>query len=71
MSTPATVRVRLNGDEREVTAGTLLDLLARLERDPRLVAIERNGEIVPRDRFGEVTIAAGDRLEIMQFVQGG
>lgn len=72
MSGPTpTLRVRLNGDEREVPAGTLLDLLAHLERDPRLVAIERNGDIVPRARFGEVALAAGDRLEIVQFVQGG
>lgn len=55
----------------QFTDGTLLDLLAELERDPRTVAIERNGEIVPRSRFGEQLLGAGDRLEIVQFVQGG
>jgi thiamine biosynthesis protein ThiS len=68
---PATLTVRLNGDAREVPAGTVLELLVHLHRDPRLVAVERNGEIVPRARFGDVAIAAGDRIEVVQFVQGG
>jgi sulfur carrier protein len=35
------------------------------------VAVERNGEIVPRSRHGEVLVAAGDRLEIVVAVGGG
>jgi thiamine biosynthesis protein ThiS len=65
------LRVRLNGEDRQVAPGTVLDLLAALARDPRLVAVERNGEIVPRAEYGAVALAAGDRLEIVQFVQGG
>jgi len=64
--------IRLNGEPHRVPAGgTLLDLLAGLGRDPRAVAVERNGDIVPRGRFAETPVAAGDRLEIVHFVQGG
>ena len=67
-----TVEIRLNGEARDVAEGaTLLALLESLGREPRLVAIEHNGGIVPRARFGEVVVRAGDRIEIVQFVQGG
>jgi len=62
----------VNGEARQVAAGaTVLDLLAELGRDPRTVAVERNGEIVRRAVYGETVLAAGDRLEVVHFVQGG
>jgi thiamine biosynthesis protein ThiS len=71
-TTTASVSVTLNGEPRDVPAGsTVLDLLAALSRDPRTVAVERNGDILPRARFGETPLAAGDRLEVVHFVQGG
>ena len=66
------IDVILNGAAERSPAGlTLSGLLERLERDPRTVAIELNGEIIPRGSFGEQLLAPGDRLEIVQFVQGG
>lgn len=66
------LEIRLNGEAHQVPEGTtLLGLLQRLGREPRLVAIEHNGAIVARARFEEVTLCAGDRVEIVQFVQGG
>ena len=35
------------------------------------IAVERNGEIVPRNRYGETLLADGDVLEIVSFVGGG
>lgn len=62
----------LNGEPAAVDPGaTLLDLLAGLGRDPRTVAVERNGAIVPRAHFGETRLEAGDRVELVHFVQGG
>lgn len=62
----------LNGEPYRVPAGSsVLDLLAGLGRDPRTVAVERNGEIVRRADYGEARLAAGDRLEVVHFVQGG
>ncbi len=62
----------LNGEPHRVTAGsTVLDLVAGLGRDPRTVAVERNGIIVRRAEYGETGLEAGDRLEVVHFVQGG
>jgi thiamine biosynthesis protein ThiS len=62
----------LNGEAHQLSAGaTVLDLLAGLGRDPRTVAVERNGDIVRRSDYGATILAAGDRLEVVHFVQGG
>ena len=62
----------VNGEPRELAPGTrLLDLLASLSLDARAVAVERNGEVLRRAQLGEVQLQAGDRLEIVRFVQGG
>lgn len=62
----------LNGEPHRVAGGaTILDLVASLGTDPRAVAVERNGELVPRSRFGDTRLASGDRLEVVHFVQGG
>jgi sulfur carrier protein len=68
----AMVRIVVNGEEREVAVGsTVLDLLSEMDRHPRTVAIEYNGDILSRERYGETELSAGDRLEIVGFVQGG
>jgi len=67
-----TIGIRVNGEERRVGAGvTLSDLVAELGREPRAIAVERNGEIAPRAAWPAIRIEPGDRLEIVQFVQGG
>ncbi|HEV7516205.1 MAG TPA: sulfur carrier protein ThiS, partial [Thermoanaerobaculia bacterium] len=38
---------------------------------PRTVAVELNGDILPRDEYGARPLRAGDRLEVVHFVQGG
>jgi thiamine biosynthesis protein ThiS len=64
--------VVLNGEPHRVPEGsTVADLVAALRQHPRTVAVERNGELVPRARFGETLLGAGDRLEVVHFVQGG
>ena len=35
------------------------------------IAVERNGEILPRDRYAEIVLMDGDTLEVVQFVGGG
>lgn len=62
----------LNGEPRRLPEGaTVLDLLETVGRDPRTVAVERNGEIVRRADYGATHLSAGDRLELVHFVQGG
>ena len=66
------ISIQLNGEPLSVAmASTLADLLDRLGKEPRTVAVEHNGAIVPRARYAETGLAEGDRLEIVHFVQGG
>jgi sulfur carrier protein len=68
---PATIDVVVNGERRIVKDGTLLDLLAQLELDPRSVVVEHNRRIVRRPALGDVQVAAGDAVELVHFVGGG
>ena len=69
---PAAIEIRLNGKTKSVPAGsTLAALLSVLGKDPRTVAIERNGDIVRRAKFDGTSLGEGDVVEIVQFVQGG
>ncbi len=62
----------VNGEDREFPeALTLTALLDHLSLPPTRVAVERNGEIVSRERFGETVLGTGDRLEVVHFVGGG
>jgi len=64
--------ITLNGDPFSVPGPlTIMDLLARLEIDPRGVAIERNLAIVKRDAYATTPIDEGDQIEIVNFVGGG
>ena len=65
------MRLQVNGDTRDVVAGTILALVEELGLDPRKVAVERNLEIVPRSLHGGTALAEGDRIELVQFVGGG
>lgn len=66
------ITIQFNGEAKEIpdglTVGTLLEWL-NLPADR--VAVERNLEIVPRDRWREMSLRAGDRLEVVHLVGGG
>lgn len=62
----------VNGKGRDAPDGaSILTLLENSGIDPRIVAVERNGEIVRRDRWAEIRLADGDQLEIVRMVGGG
>jgi len=62
----------VNGENRAARpGGTVTDLLRELGLDSGRVAIERNLEILPRLKWIETRVEAGDRYEIVQFVGGG
>ena len=64
--------VRVNGKEYPCIAKmTVRSLLESLGHDPHRVAVEKNGQIVPRARFAEEPLCDTDTLEIVQFVGGG
>lgn len=64
--------VRVNGNEVECVAGmSLLQLFTQLGMNPKLVAIEYNGEILHRQFWPETVMAHGDVLEVVTIVGGG
>ena len=70
--TEETIAVTLNGDGRDVPAGrSVRELLEWLDLHPGLVVVERNREILDRDRYGDVEVMDGDVLELVHFVGGG
>ncbi len=66
-----TLSLVVNGEPRRAAPGSIADLVRSLELEPNKVAVERNGEIVPRSTLANVPIAEGDVLEIVHFVGGG
>ncbi|MEY4510260.1 MAG: hypothetical protein RLZZ450_2382 [Pseudomonadota bacterium] len=66
------MRVQVNGESREVAAGsTIVALLSSLGLSDRPVAVERNTEIIPRAEHAQTLLAEGDTLELVVFVGGG
>ena len=64
--------ITLNGERFELDEPmSVTALLAKLDIDPRRVAIEHNLAILKRHRFPEVIVGEGDRVEIVNFVGGG
>lgn len=64
--------IRVNGEPLEVPGPvTITALLARLDIDPRRVAVEHNLIVVKRERYDSVVVEQGDEIEIVNFVGGG
>ncbi|MBD2843171.1 sulfur carrier protein ThiS [Erythrobacter rubeus] len=66
-----TKSITLNGEPRQTAAATIADLVRELELTPEKVAVERNGDIVPRSTLEDAPLSSGDTLEIVHFVGGG
>jgi sulfur carrier protein len=47
------------------------DLVRELALDGKRIAIERNGEIVPRSKHSETVLVDGDKIEVVAAVGGG
>jgi sulfur carrier protein len=66
------LNIFVNGEQKSFdTVESVADLVLALGWQGRRVAVERNGEIVPKSRHGEQQLAEGDRLEIVVAVGGG
>lgn len=68
---PTELSLTINGEPRRAAPGSIADIVRSLDLDPAKVAVERNGDIVPRSTLAAVAIAEGDTLEIVHFVGGG
>lgn len=63
--------VCINGNPLEAAGTALRDYLKENGYDPRRIAIERNGDILPKAQYQDTVLAEGDRIEIVRFVGGG
>lgn len=63
--------VLINGTLCDVAGKTLAEYLETTDYNPKLIAVERNDEIVPKARYGEVVLQDGDVVEVVCFVGGG
>jgi len=66
------VNIRINGTETAVPDGqTLSDYLAAGKFDLAAVVVELNETLIARDQWTTLSLAEGDRLEVVSFVGGG
>ena len=66
------ITVQVNGETRTCPYQTPLpDILQQLGFNPRLIAVEYNGEILHRQFWSDTKIQQGDRLEVVTIVGGG
>ncbi len=68
----APVNVFVNGERRQLAAGTALDALVQaLTAAPSGVAAALNETVVPRAQWSSTPLSEGDRIEVLTAVQGG
>ena len=68
----ATITLQLNGIDTCVEHGTTLGgLIDRKGIERKMIAVEYNGEILPRHAYDATILNDGDRLEVVQMVGGG
>lgn len=63
--------VKINGEKLDVSGKTVKEYLMTTNYDPKRIAVERNGEIVPKAQYENTVLKDGDALEIVSFVGGG
>ncbi len=66
------ISLQVNGQPQSCPVGSYLpQMLAQLGLNPRLIAVEYNGEILHRQYWETTQLQTGDRLEIVTIVGGG
>ena len=66
------ISVSINGEARQFDISVSIDvLLEQMQMGGKRIALERNGEIVPRSQYAQQMLSDGDRLEIVVAVGGG
>ena len=65
-------KIQLNGNPYEISNGiNLNELLNKLKIQKNKVAVEVNGEIVEKNKYSNLILNKGDKVEIVQFIGGG
>lgn len=65
------MKLIINGQERDLEAKTVADVVSHFGLNERIIVIEHNLNIIPREQYAETAVAEGDKIEIVHFVGGG
>ncbi|MGJ4900662.1 sulfur carrier protein ThiS [Bradyrhizobium sp. HKCCYLS2058] len=65
------MRVTVNGEARDISATSVTALLSELDYEGTHFAIALNYDVVPKSRWSETALKAGDEIEIITPRQGG
>ncbi len=63
--------IQLNGEERDMSAKTIADLIIELGLETRMLAVERNMEVVSKSAYADTVLKENDRIEIVHMIGGG
>lgn len=63
--------VTINGNSVDAVGMTITEYLEKAEYDSRVVVVERNEEIVPKNEYDNTKLSEGDVIEIVTFMGGG
>lgn len=63
--------VKVNGKDLDIAEKTLSEYLATTSYDSKRIAVERNGDIVPKSQYDVTVLEDGDSVEVVSFVGGG
>lgn len=64
--------IRVNGENQEnFEQKSLLELLTALNYDTARIAVEKNGEIIPKSKYDTTILSENDLIEVVTFVGGG
>ncbi len=63
--------VKINGEQLDIAGKTMQEYLLSVGYDTKRVAVERNGDILPKSAYAKTILQDGDSLEIVRFVGGG
>ena len=63
--------VKINGEELNIAGRSVAEYLATTNYNSKRIAVERNGDIVPKTQYGETILKDGDSVEVVSFVGGG
>jgi len=65
------MKIQLNGEETNVAAATVAALVSELKLESRMLAVERNLEVVAKSAYQTTNLEEGDRIEIVHMIGGG
>lgn len=63
--------VKINGESLDIAGKTLSEYLETTNYDRKRIAVEKNGDIVPKAAYETTFLEDGDSLEVVSFVGGG